>query len=92
MIRSFKHKGLGRYFTKGTSSGIQPAQEKRVRLILGRLNASTTPLDMDLPGLFIHPRKGKFRGRWSVRVSGNWRITYKFDGPDATDVDYEDYH
>ena len=92
MIRSFKHKGLERYFTKGKTSGIQPTHEKRVRLILGRLNASTTPQDMNLPGLFLHPLKGKSRGRWSVRVSGNWRITYKFDGPDAVDVDYEDYH
>ena len=92
MIRNFKHKGLQRYFSKGTTSGIQPAHEKRVRLILGRLNASTTPQDMDLPGLFMHPLKGKHRGRWLVRVSGNWRISYKFEGPDAVDVDYEDYH
>ena len=65
---------------------------QRFALFGGRLNASTTPQDMDLPGLFMHPLKGKFRGRWSVRVSGNWRITYKFEGLDAVDVDYEDYH
>ncbi len=47
---------------------------------------------MDLPGLYLHQLKGKSRGRWSVRVSGNWRVTFKFDGPDAIDVDYEDYH
>jgi len=42
--------------------------------------------------LYLHQLRGKHRGRWSVRVSGNWRITFKFDGPDALDVDYEDYH
>lgn len=47
---------------------------------------------MDLPGLYLHQLKGKDRGRWSARVSGNWRITFKFEGPDAIDVDYEDYH
>jgi len=50
------------------------------------------PLDMDLPGLYLHELKGQQSGRWSVRVSGNWRITFKFEGPDAIEVDYEDYH
>ena len=92
MIQNFKHKGLERYFLKGTKSGIQATHTSRLRLILGRLHASTSPKDMDLPGLHLHQFKGKSRGRWSVRVSGNWRITFKFDGPDAADVDYEDYH
>jgi proteic killer suppression protein len=92
MIRSFKHKGLEKFFTKGTASGIQSAHRKRIRLILGRLNASITAQDMDLPGLVLHQLRAKYQGRWSVRVSGNWRITFKFDGPDAIEVDYEDYH
>jgi proteic killer suppression protein len=92
VIQSFKHKGLERYFLKGTKAGIQASHENRIRLILGRLHAATDPRDMDLPGLHLHQLKGKSRGRWSVRVSGNWRITFKFDGPDAVDVDYEDYH
>ncbi len=92
MVRSFKHKGLEKYFTKGTASGIQSAHSKRLRLILGRLNASTTPQDMDLPGLYFHQLRGKHRGRWSVRVSGKWRVTFNFDGLDAVEVDYEDYH
>jgi proteic killer suppression protein len=92
MIRSFKHKGLEKFFTKGTASGIQSAHSKRLGLILGRLSASTTPQDMDLPGLYLHQLRGKFRGRWSVRVSGNWRVTFKFEGLDAIDIDYEDYH
>jgi proteic killer suppression protein len=92
VIQNFKHKGLEKYFLKGTKSGIQASHLSRLRLILGRLHASTSPKDMDLPGLYLHQLKGKNRGRWSVRVSGNWRITFKFDGPDAIDVDYEDYH
>jgi proteic killer suppression protein len=92
MIRSFRHKGLERFFVKGSKSGIQSAHSKRLRLILGRLQSATTPQDMDLPGLYLHQLRGKYRGRWSVRVSGNWRLTFKFDGPDAIDIDYEDYH
>ncbi len=92
MILNFKHKGLERHFLKGTKSGIQASNTSRLRLILGRLHASTSPKDMDLPGLYLHQLKGKSRGRWSVRVSGNWRVTFKFDGPDASDVDHEDYH
>ena len=92
MIRGFKHKGLGRFFTKGSTSGVQAAHAKRLRLILGRLHAATSPQDMNLPGLYFHQLSGKYRGRYSVRVSGNWRVTFKFDGPEAIDVDYEDYH
>jgi len=92
MIRSFKHKGLERFFAKGSTSGIQSVHAKRLRLILGRLHAATTPQDMNLPGLFFHQLSGRYRGRFSVRVSGNWRVTFKFEGPDASVVDYEDYH
>jgi proteic killer suppression protein len=92
MIRKFRHKGLARFFTTGSTSGIQSAHAKRLQLILGRLNASTTPKDMDLPGLRLHELKGRDKGRWSVWVNGNWRVTFKFEGVDATDVDYEDYH
>lgn len=92
MIRSFKHKGLERYFLKGSTSGIQAAHAKKLRLILGRLHAAVDVKDMDLPGLYLHQLKGKSKGRWSVRVSGNWRVTFKFSAPDASDLDYEDYH
>ena len=92
MIRGFKHKGLGRFFTKGSTSGVQAPHAKRLRLILGRLHAATSPQDMNLPGLYFHQLSGKYRGRYSVRVSGNWRVTFKFDGPEAIDIDYEDYH
>ena len=92
MIKGFRHRGLERYFTKGTRAGIQSKHEKRIRLILGRLHASTLPCDIDLPGLRLHPLKGKRKGTWAVSVSGNWRITFAFDGADVVDVDYEDYH
>ncbi len=92
MIRSFKHKGLERYFLKGTKSGIQARHAVRLRLILGRLNAATSPTDMDLPGLKLHELRGKKKGIWSVWVSGNWRVTFRFNGKDAELIDYEDYH
>ncbi|RJQ43689.1 MAG: peptidase [Gaiellales bacterium] len=92
MIRSFKHKGLEKYFLKGVKSGIQAKHEKRIRLILARLHASSSPQDMDLPGLSLHELSGKRKGIWTVRVSGNWRVTFRFEGKDAIDVDYEDYH
>ena len=92
MIRAFRHKGLKRFFETGSTSGIQPAHANRLRLILGRLSASASPGDMDLPGLMLHPLKGDRKGSWSVRVSGNWRVTFAFAGKDATDVNYEDYH
>ena len=92
MIVSFKHRGLKRYFESGTTRGISKDNEPRIRLILGRLNASITPQDMNLPGLVLHELTGKRKGTWSVRVSGNWRITFRFEGPDAHDVNLEDYH
>jgi proteic killer suppression protein len=91
-IRSFRHKGLQRFFVAGTRSGIRAKHADRLRLILGRLDVSVEPRDMGLPGLGLHPLKGKHRGRWSVGVSGNWRVTFAFEGNDAIDVDYEDYH
>lgn len=92
MIKKFGHKGLFRFFSTGSTSGIQAAHANRLKLILGRLNASTNPRDMDLPGLRLHELKGRDKGRWSVWMNGNWRVTFSFEGVDATDVDYEDYH
>jgi proteic killer suppression protein len=92
MIRSFRHKGLERFFLKGTKSGIQAKHALKLRLILGRLNASQNPKDMNLPGLYLHQLGGDRRGIWSARVSGNWRVTFRFTEGDAEIVDYEDYH
>lgn len=92
MIRSFKHKGLARFFETGSKAGIQSAHAERLRLILGRLNAAVKVEDMGLPGLRLHPLKGERKGIWAVWVSGNWRVTFRFVGADAEVVDYEDYH
>jgi proteic killer suppression protein len=92
VIRSFKHKGLGKFFESGAKSGIQPQHADRLRLILGVLNAAAKPDDVGLPGLKLHPLKGARKDTWAVWVSGNWRITFKFIGADAEVVDYEDYH
>lgn len=92
MIRGFKHKGLRRFFETGSKSGVQAQHVDRLRLVLAQLNAATGPRDMDLPGLDLHPLKGERKGTWAVSVSGNWRVTFRFLGKDADDVDYEDYH
>jgi len=83
---------LQRFFETGSKSGIQAQHAERLRLILAQLNAATRPGDMVLPGLVLHPLKGDRKGAWSVRVSGNWRITFVFSGADADAVDHEDYH
>ena len=92
MIISFKHRGLKQFFESGSTRGIQASHAKQVRMILARLNAATSLRDMNLPGLVLHELVGQRKGTWSVRVSGNWRITFTFDGVDACDVDLEDYH
>ncbi|MGB0712741.1 MAG: type II toxin-antitoxin system RelE/ParE family toxin [Gammaproteobacteria bacterium] len=92
MIQSFKHRGLERFFNTGKKSGIQAKHASRLRLILGRLNASASSADMDLPGLYLHQLTGNRKEIWSVRVSGNWRVTFQFNGVHAEVVDYEDYH
>lgn len=91
-IVRFRHKGLERFYTTGTFAGIQPKHAKRLRLILGRLTVAKEPRDMGLPGLNLHPLKGDRQGTWTVDVSSNWRVTFRFAGPDVTDVNYEDYH
>ena len=92
MILGFKHKGLEKFFHKGIKSGIQAKHAERLRLILGRLNVSMNPRDMALPGLNLHALTGARKGTWAVKVSGNWRVTFRFEAEDVTDVDYEDYH
>jgi proteic killer suppression protein len=92
VITSFRHGGIRAFFETGSKSGIQPAHAKRLRLQLTRLNASNGPSDMDSPGWRLHPLKGGLAGHWSVDVSGNWRLTFAFEGSDAILVDYQDYH
>ena len=92
MIKSFAHKGLDRFYRTGSKSGIQAKHAKRLRLILTNLDQARSHGDMDLPGLGLHELKGKRKGVWAVKVSGNWRVTFRFVGTDAVIVNYEDYH
>ena len=92
MIRGFRHKGLQRYFAASERKGIDAKQEARIRRILDRLEAATRPEDMNLPGYKFHGLKGDRKGAYAVSVSGNWRITFRFDSGDAVDVNLEDYH
>jgi len=92
MIKSFRHKGLERFYNKGSRSGIKVAHAKRIRLILGLLDAAQEIRDINLPGLKMHKLKGDLKGFYAVNVSGNWRVTFRFDGKDVFDVDYSDYH
>ena len=92
MIKSFKHKGLQTFFKTGSKKGIIPEHALKLARILDRLDASINPNDMNLPGYYLHQLSGKDKGTWSVKVSGNWRITFLFEGEDAILVDYKDYH
>ncbi len=92
MIKSFKHKGLEQLFISGSKKGIQPEHSNKLLRILDRLDASLSPKDMNLPGYKLHKLIGKEENTWSVWVSGNWRVTFKFEREDAISVNYEDYH
>jgi proteic killer suppression protein len=93
MIRGFRHKGLRRLFEERDARGVPAPLVPKLRRILALLNVSTKPSDMDgFPGWRLHPLKGELTGFWSVTVSGNWRIVFRFDGEDAVDVDFVDYH
>ena len=92
MIQKFKHKGLKQLFESGNSAGVNPEHVTRLRRILALIETAEATDDMDLPGLHLHELKGSRKGTWSVRVSGNWRVTFKLQKGDAFDVNYEDYH
>ena len=92
MIKSFKHKGLKRLFETGHASGVNPQHIERLRNILALLETSETIDDMDFPGLNMHNLKGKKKNTLAVKVSGNWRVTYKIRDGDVLEVNYEDYH
>ena len=92
MIESFRHKGLRRLFETGSASGVQASHAKRLRLQLVALNTARAIEDMDIPGFRLHPLKGSMKGRWSISVNGNWRITFEFREGNTYVLDYEDYH
>jgi len=92
MIESFRHKGLRRLFETGNASGVQASHAKRLRLQLVAMDTAKAIEDMDIPGFRLHPLKGSMKGRWSISVNGNWRITFEFREGNAYVLDYEDYH
>ena len=92
MIRSFRHKGLEKFFITDSKKGIQPEHAEKIARILDRLDASVSQADMNLPGYRLHELKGQEAGTWSVTINANWRITFQFEGQDAVVVDYKDYH
>ena len=92
MIIRFRHKGLERLFTSGDKRGVSAEQVKRLRRLLASLAAATSPLNMNIAGYQLHPLVGERKGEWAVSVSGNWRLVFRFDGENATDVDLVDYH
>ena len=92
MIRSFRHRGLQRFYERDDASRIHAAYRKKVARILTNLDEARSPADMDFPGLRLHPLTGDLKGFWSVTVSANWRIVFRFDGEDVVDVDLIDYH
>ena len=92
MIQSFRHAGLERFFRTGSKAGIQPAHATRLANQLAVLNRATVPQAMNLPGWNLHPLQGELKDHWSIKVNGNWRMTFRFEGTDAILVDYRDYH
>ena len=92
MIKSFRHKGLERFFVKDDARGIPSKSASRIERILDRLDASMRADDLNLPGYRFHALKGEMKGRFAVSVSGNLRITFEMEGEDAVHVDLEDYH
>jgi proteic killer suppression protein len=92
MIKSFRHKGIERFFREDDSRGINARQAPRISRMLDLIDQASAVEQLDIPGMYLHPLKGKRKGVWAMTVSGNWRITFRFAGDDAIDLNLEDYH
>ena len=92
MIKSFRHKGLEKFFLKGSKASIQPAHAKRLQEQLSFLNAASEPRDMNLPGYRLHPLTGSLAGHYAIWVSVNWRLTFAFEEKNVVLTDHQDYH
>lgn len=92
MIKTFSHRGLKRLFERNDSSGVRADQVQRISAVLAHLDEAKQPSDLALPGYRLHPLRGDLRGYWSVTVSANWRIVFRFENGNAFDVDLVDYH
>jgi proteic killer suppression protein len=92
VIKSFRHKGIEKFFLTKSKAGIQPHHAKRLTLQLGVLNTMLTMDEMDSPGWQLHKLHGELEDYWAVSVSGNWRLTFRFEDRNVYLVDYQDYH
>ena len=92
MILRFRHAGLKRLFEKGDGRRVSPSLMPKIERVLARLDEASEPSDMNLPGFRLHLLRGDLADYWAVSVSANWRIVFRFEGRDVTDVDLVDYH
>ncbi|MHB1566932.1 MAG: type II toxin-antitoxin system RelE/ParE family toxin [Acidiferrobacter sp.] len=92
MIKSFRHKGLEAFYRSGSKTGIRPDQAAKWRVLLTALDAAEAAEQMNAPGWRLHRLTGSYKGYWSVRVDGNWRAIFRYEGIHAELVDYVDYH
>jgi proteic killer suppression protein len=92
LIKSFKHKGLEKFHLTGSKAGIIPSHASKLQNQLTRLDHAVSANDLNLPGYFLHQLQGDMAGHWSIRVNGNWRLTFRFVDGNAEIVDYQDYH
>jgi proteic killer suppression protein len=92
VIRSIRHRGLKRFYDSGDPRSINAALRGKVQRVLTALDAAGSPRALDLPGFRLHPLRGDLNGFWSVTISGNWRVIFRFEDGDAFDLDILDYH
>lgn len=92
MIKSFRHKGLQRFFETGSKAGIQASHAEKLRLQLAALDQAQKPEDMSAPSWGLHPLRGDLKGYWAIAVNGNWRLIFFFEGVNVILLDYLDYH
>lgn len=92
MIESFRHKGLKRFYERGERKGLSPKMIPRIEEILSILAAAESIEEANIPGYRLHPLTGALKGFWSVRVTGNWRLIFRFEEGSALDIDLVDYH
>jgi proteic killer suppression protein len=92
MIKHIRHRGLKRFYEDDDRRGLNPEHVEKISVILARLDHAAKPEEMDLPGLRLHPLRGNLAGCWSLAIRANWRIIFRFEAADVTDVDLVDYH
>ena len=92
MIKSFKHKGLEKFYESGNTKGVQANHAKKLRMQLAALDTAQSIDDMDIPGYRLHQLTGDRRGIWTITVNANWRLTFKLEEGNVYILNYEDYH